>query len=160
MKFHRVAPVMALFAAGLLLSACSSVYPPQAEPPATGKPAATNTPAAPAVAPAPVAEKPAPKAPTAGELALADGVKAYEAGRYRQAEKQLKAALKAGLQAPADLAMAHKHLAFIYCTSQRSALCAAAFKNAKAADPAFALSKAEAGHPMWGKTYKRALGLK
>ncbi|MFT3858796.1 MAG: TssQ family T6SS-associated lipoprotein [Aquabacterium sp.] len=114
--------------------------------------------AAPAATP-PVPAKPAPRTPAAGEAALADGLKAYKAGQYKQSEAQLKAALKAGLDAPADLANAHKHLAFIYCTSKRTTLCAAAFKNAKAADPTFALSKAEAGHPMWGRTYRKALGL-
>ncbi|MEY4763953.1 MAG: hypothetical protein RI907_626 [Pseudomonadota bacterium] len=97
---------------------------------------------------------------TAGEAALAEGLKAYQAGQYKQAETQLTAAVKAGLTAPADLVAAQKHLAFIYCTSKRDSMCAAAFKAAKAADPSFALSKAEAGHPMWAKTYKRAMGLK
>jgi len=94
------------------------------------------------------------------DAALADGLKSYQSGQYRQAESQLKTALQAGLSAAADIANANKHLAFIYCTSKRDAQCAAAFKAAKAADPGFALTKAEAGHPMWAKTYKRALGLK
>ena len=34
--------------------------------------------------------------------------------------------------------------------------CEAAFRAARAADPAFALSRAEAGHPMWGPVYQRA----
>jgi hypothetical protein len=105
--------------------------------------------------------EPAAKAPVAaGDAALADGLKAYQAGQFKQAEAQLTAALKAGLTAPADIVAAQKHLAFIYCTSKRDTPCAAAFKAAKAADPAFALSKAEAGHPMWARTYKKALGLK
>jgi len=87
-------------------------------------------------------------------------LKAYQAGQYKQAEAQLNAALKAGLNTPADQVAAHKHLAFIYCTSKRDTMCATEFKAAKASDPAFALSKAEAGHPMWARTYKRALGLK
>ncbi len=121
--------------------------------------------------PAPVAAAPRPEAPPApppmqakpanvGEPALNEGLKAYRAGQYRQAESQLKAAIQAGLGAPGDQANAHKHLAFIYCMSKRDTLCGAAFKSAKAADPGFALSKAEAGHPMWGKVYKKALGLK
>ncbi len=122
--------------------------------PAEVKPvAAAATPSKPA--------EPAAKAPTAaGDAALADGLKAYQAGQYKQAEAQLTAALKAGLSAPADIVAAQKHLAFIYCTSKRDTSCAAAFKAARAADPAFALSKAEAGHPMWARTYKKALGLK
>lgn len=164
MKCHRVphsAPVMAVLAvATLLLSACSSTYKAEA----SGEPAATSgASSAKAVAPAPapaVPEASLPKLLSAGDIALADGLKAYQAGRYRQAETHLKAALKAGLDVPGDLAAAHKHLAFIYCTSKRITLCGAAFKNAKAADASFALTKAEAGHPMWAKTYKKALGLK
>ena len=86
-------------------------------------------------------------------------MKAYQSAQYAQAEAQLKLALKSGL-APADAAQAHKHLAFIYCTSRREALCASAFKAARAADAKFALSKAEAGHPMWSQVYRKALGLK
>jgi tetratricopeptide (TPR) repeat protein len=97
------------------------------------------------------------KKPSAADMALADGLKAYQAGQYKMAETQLKTALQAGLSAPADTANAYKHLAFIYCTSKRDKQCLDAFKAAKASDPAFALSKAEAGHPMWAKTYKKAV---
>ncbi|MDO9237825.1 MAG: TssQ family T6SS-associated lipoprotein [Aquabacterium sp.] len=103
---------------------------------------------------------PAASVRAAAEVALADGLKAYQTAQYRLAETQLKSAVQAGLAAPADVANAHKHLAFIYCTSRRDKLCAEAFKAAKAADASFALTKAEAGHPMWSKTYKKALGLK
>lgn len=113
-----------------------------------------------ASAPAPAAEEPAVKKPSAADMALADGLKAYQAGQYKMAETQLKTALQSGLSVPADVANANKHLAFIYCTTKRDTPCAAAFKAAKAADPSFALSKAEAGHPMWARTYKKAMGLK
>jgi hypothetical protein len=53
-----------------------------------------------------------------------------------------------------DRATAHKTLAFIYCTSGRAAECASAFRAARAADPTFALNKAEAGHPVWGPVYE------
>lgn len=129
-------------------AAAPAPSPVAAAAPSTTAPAAVAEPAAATPAPAP------------GETALADGLKAYQAGQYKQAEAQLNAALKAGLATPADQVAAHKHLAFIYCTSKRDTLCGAAFRAAKAADPAFALSKAEAGHPMWARTYKRALGLK
>jgi hypothetical protein len=95
-----------------------------------------------------VAERPA-------EKALLAGLRAYDDAQYPGAEKQLQAALQAGLASPRDRAAAHKHLAFIYCTSNRSADCEAAFRAARAADPAFALSKSEAGHPVWGPVYQR-----
>jgi len=113
-----------------------------------------------ASAPTALAQEAELKKPTAAEMSLADGLKAYEGGQYRMAETQLKTALQAGLTVSADVANANKHLAFIYCTSKRDTQCLAAFKAAKAADPSFALSKAEAGHPMWARTYKKAMGLK
>jgi len=97
-----------------------------------------------------VAERPA-------EKALLAGLRAYDDAQYPQAEKQLQAALQTGLASPRDLAVAHKHLAFIYCTSNRVADCEAEFRAARAADPAFALSRSEAGHPLWGPVYQRVL---
>lgn len=148
---------LACVLAACALAACSSMYDKDGK---SSTPSAAPV-AAQASAPAPeVVEAPAVKAPSAAEAALADGLKAYQAAQYRQAETQLKAALQGGLNEPADIANANKHLAFIYCTSKRDTLCATAFKAAKAADPGFALTKAEAGHPMWARTYKKALGLK
>lgn len=95
-----------------------------------------------------VAERPA-------EKALLAGMRAYDDAQYPAAEKSLLAALQAGLASPRDRAAAHKLLAFIYCTSNRSADCEAQFRAARAADPAFALSKSEAGHPLWGPVYQR-----
>ena len=97
-----------------------------------------------------VAERPA-------EKALLAGIRAYEDAQYAEAEKQLNTALKAGLSSAKDRAAAHKHLAFIYCTSNRAVDCEAAFRAARQADPAFALSKSESGHPVWGPVYKRVL---
>ncbi|MBI5925435.1 MAG: TssQ family T6SS-associated lipoprotein [Aquabacterium sp.] len=147
---------VALVAVAGVLSACSATKGYEQPKPA----AAPAAPAVVASAPAPVAPEPVVKNPSAADMALVDGLKAYQAGQYKMAETQLKTALQGGLTAPADVANANKHLAFIYCTSKRDTPCMAAFKAAKAADPSFALSKAEAGHPMWARTYKKALGLK
>jgi hypothetical protein len=89
------------------------------------------------------------------ERALLAGVRAYDDAQYPQAEKLLDEALKANLASPRDRAAAHKHLAFIYCTTDRIAACEAEFRAARSADPAFALSKSEAGHPQWGPVYQR-----
>jgi hypothetical protein len=75
--------------------------------------------------------------------------------QYPAAEKLLTQALKTGLASPRDRAAAHKYLAFIYCTSDRVTACEASFRTARADDPGFALSKAEAGHPQWGPVYLR-----
>lgn len=89
------------------------------------------------------------------ERALLNGMRAYEDGQYVESEKQLKLALGTGLASPKDAAAAQKHLAFIYCTSNRVGDCEAAFRAARKADPAFALSRSEQGHPVWGPVYKR-----
>lgn len=89
------------------------------------------------------------------ERALVDGLRAYENGRYEEAEQQLELALKTGLGSPRDRAAANKHLAFIYCSSRRIAPCEGAFRAAREADRSFALSRSEAGHPLWGPVYRR-----
>ena len=88
------------------------------------------------------------------EQALVVGLRAYDDANYPEAEKQLKDALQKGLQAYKDRAAAHKHLAFIYCTSNRKKECEGAFRAARQADPNFALSKSETGHPQWGAVFK------
>ena len=95
-----------------------------------------------------VAERPA-------ERTLLAGIRAYDDGQYADAERQLALSLQLNLPSAKDRAAAQKHLAFIYCTSQRVAECEAAFRAARMADPAFALSRSEAGHPQWGPVYKR-----
>jgi hypothetical protein len=108
---------------------------------------------------------PAPPAPAGltdlmqrpAERALFDGLRAYDDGRYPQAEARLRRALAAGLASPHDQATAHKLLAFITCTSERVPDCETEFRAARAADPGFALTKSEAGHPIWGPVYRRVL---
>ena len=90
------------------------------------------------------------------ERALLTGLRAYEDGQYAEAERELKKALDLGLASPKDRATANKHLAFVYCTSNRVSACDQAFRAALAADPGFAQSRAEAGHPQWGPVYRRA----
>ena len=80
------------------------------------------------------------------ERALLAGLRAYEDGQYGEAERELQRALTSGLVSAKDRATAHKHLAFVFCTSNRVAECDRAFRQALASDPEFALSKAEAGH--------------
>lgn len=106
---------------------------------------------------------PVPKAPPPGLLDVAErpaegallaGLRAYDDGQYAGAEQQLQQALAAGLASPRDRAAAHKHLAFIFCTSERLEACEQSFRDARTADPSFALSKSEAGHPLWGPVYR------
>jgi Tfp pilus assembly protein PilF len=94
------------------------------------------------------------------ERALMNGLRAYEDGQYADAERALKKALDTGLGSAKDRANAHKHLAFVYCTSQRAPACEAAFREARGADPAFMLSRAETGHPMWGPVYRKVAAVR
>jgi len=89
------------------------------------------------------------------ERALLTGMRAYDDAQYPQAERALSTALGSGLASAKDRASAHKLLAFIYCTSSRTAECEASFRAAREADPGFALSRSEAGHPAWGPVYRR-----
>lgn len=107
---------------------------------------------------------PVPPAPVVGlldvaarpaEKALLAGLRAYDDAQYAESETQLSTALRIGLASPRDRAAAHKHLAFIYCSSARIAPCEAAFQAARGADPAFELTRAEAGHPLWGPIYRK-----
>ena len=112
------------------------------------------------VVPPPAAPPPAPQGlldvtERPAEKALLAGMRAYEDAQYATAEAQLGFALRTGLASPRDRAAAHKHLAFIYCTSDRIKACEAAFRAAREADPNFVLSKSEAGHPRWGPVYQR-----
>lgn len=88
------------------------------------------------------------------ERQLLAGLRAYDEARYDEAEAALTESLRLGPASPRDRAAANKTLAFIYCTSERPAQCEAAFRAARKADPAFALNRAEAGHPLWGPVYE------
>ena len=89
------------------------------------------------------------------ERALLAGWRAYDDAQYASAERELNTALSLGLRSARDRASAHKLLAFVYCTSGRLDACEQAFRAARAADPGFALGRAEAGHPLWGPVYQR-----
>ena len=129
---HRTGWVLTL----LTLAACAS---PSVSPP---KPAAQGL--------AELMERP-------GERSLIEGIRAYDDAQYPQAEAALRKALAAGLASARDRASAHKLLAFITCTTDRLADCEAAFRAARASDPAFTLNRSEAGHPLWGPVYRKAL---
>ena len=96
-----------------------------------------------------LAERPA-------ERALMGAMRAYDDADYPAVERQANEAMKLGLRSNRDVATAHKLRAFVYCTSNRLAACEAEFRAARTADPAFVLSHAEAGHPVWGPVYLKS----
>ncbi|HSA89407.1 MAG TPA: TssQ family T6SS-associated lipoprotein [Burkholderiales bacterium] len=88
-----------------------------------------------------------------GTSALGTGLKQYEDGAYEESAKNLQEAIDLGVP-DKQRANAHKHLAFIHCSSSRERECRDEFRKALAADPAFDLAPAEAGHPVWGPIFR------
>ena len=126
--------------------------------------------------PAPAAERPRPAPPAPPAAALppapddraspaddsaaqtskaiyAEGLRLHRAGQYDDAIARF-----AAVQSPPSLRVqALKHTAFGYCVTNRLPLCQRAFQDALALSPAFRLTKAEQGHPVWGPVFTKAL---
>jgi Tfp pilus assembly protein PilF len=94
---------------------------------------------------------------TKAHVKMIEGLRQFDAGDHEAAAKTLSAALKMDLSAK-DRATTHKHLAFIHCTAGRERACREEFRKALAADPGMKLDAAEAGHPVWGPTFKSVSG--
>jgi len=88
-----------------------------------------------------------------GPSALSAGLKQYENGDYDESAKNLRGAIDLGVPEK-QRANAHKHLAFIHCSSNRVGQCRDEFRKALAVDPALELAPAEAGHPVWGPIFR------
>jgi Tfp pilus assembly protein PilF len=88
-----------------------------------------------------------------GGSAFSTGLKQYEAGEYDESAKNLQGAINLGLP-DKQRADAHKHLAFIHCSSNRERQCRDEFRKALAVDPALELAPAERGHPVWGPIFR------
>jgi Tfp pilus assembly protein PilF len=124
----RLLQVAAALAASFLLAACSATYVRQS------------------------GMQNAPLRPPERELLA--GLKQYEEGDLKQAQGSLQKALAAGLSYESDRVTAHKYLAFIECASGRERECREQFAAALALDPQLELSRAEAGHPVWGPAFR------
>jgi Tfp pilus assembly protein PilF len=88
-----------------------------------------------------------------GPSALSAGLKQYEEGEYGESAKNLQGAIELGVS-DQQRANAHKHLAFIHCSSNRVGQCRDEFRKALSIDPALELAPAEAGHPVWGPIFR------
>jgi Tfp pilus assembly protein PilF len=88
-----------------------------------------------------------------GPAALSTGLKQYEEGLYPESAKNLQGAIDLGVP-DKQRANAHKHLAFIHCSSNRVGQCRDEFRKALGVDPALELAPAEAGHPVWGPIFR------
>ena len=113
-------------------------------------------------APPPAALPPAPddraspaddNAAQTSQAIYAEGLRLYRAGQYDDAIARF-----AAVQSPPSLRVqALKHTAFGHCVTNRLPLCQRAFQDALALSPAFRLTKAEQGHPVWGPMFTKAL---
>ena len=111
-----------------------------------------------ACASTPPAAPPAPPAaptPSAGQLALNDGIALYNKGQFNEAIKRL-GAPEIGAGGKATQLAALKYMAFSYCVTNRATLCRQQFEKAVKLDPAFDLAPGEHGHPLWGPQFARA----
>jgi Tfp pilus assembly protein PilF len=93
-------------------------------------------------------------APRKAEQDLSAGIRTYENGDYKTAAQLFQSALDAGLLLNSDKVAAHKYLAFMHCAQSRDKACRDEFRKTLEFDPAFELSPAESGHPLWGPVFK------
>ena len=89
------------------------------------------------------------------QLALRDGIEAFDNGDYNGAIKKLRAA-EIAKSSKANQLIAIKYTAFSYCVSGRPRQCRQQFDKALKLDPAFELGSGETGHPLWGPVFARA----
>jgi hypothetical protein len=89
------------------------------------------------------------------QVALRDGIAAYDNGDYQGAIKKL-GAREIANSSKANQLIAIKYTAFSYCVSGRPAPCRQQFDKALKLDPAFELELGETGHPLWGPVFARA----
>lgn len=93
-----------------------------------------------------------------GESEVKAGIRNYEEGRLTAAAENFRDALRApGLTATSEIT-ANKYLAFIACSNKRESHCRAYFRRVLELEPEFELSTVEAGHPMWGPTFRQLKG--
>ena len=89
--------------------------------------------------------------------AMFQGLWLYEQASLDAAERAFVSALETGLDDRQDMVAAYKYLAFIDCAYGRLDPCEQHFRAAFAVDPAFTLTRAEVGHPVWGPVYRHVL---
>lgn len=85
---------------------------------------------------------------------LAEGVALYDKGDFKGAIRKLQLAKDAPAEVATTVQDSLKYLAFSYCVTEQKTLCKAQFENLLKIAPDFQLSRAEAGHPLWGPVFK------
>jgi hypothetical protein len=88
-----------------------------------------------------------------GESDVRAGIRDYEEGRLTAAAENFRDALRSELSETGEIT-ANKYLAFIACSRNQERHCRAYFRRVLELQPDFELSAVEAGHPMWGPTFR------
>ena len=136
--------------ATVILAGCANA--PSAMAPKEAEKPAVAAPAAPAPVPAP---PPAELVKAAAQRDLAEGIQLYDKGDFNAAISKLGNSPEIAAADPEIQVAAIKYLAFSFCVTNRQAQCRAQFEAAFKLDPAFDLSPAERGHPLWGPAFDR-----
>jgi tetratricopeptide (TPR) repeat protein len=97
----------------------------------------------------------AAKPPTPSERMFNEAMVAYDAGDYAKAVQLFTDIQKEPIASP-ERVKVHKQTAFGYCLLRKRALCSGEFTKILKLQPGFELSAAEAGHPSWGATFRKA----
>ena len=96
---------------------------------------------------------------TPTEYMVNSGIKNYEDGNYSSSISILQSLVDNKKASKNEKLLAYKYLAFSYCVTPsysketRERMCRDSFQKAFDLDAGFALSQAEAGHPIWGPVY-------
>ena len=91
-----------------------------------------------------------------GRQLLGQGVALFDAKNLKMAERALQSALFAGLPNPHERVLAHKYLAFVFCSNGESARCEAEFDAAFLARPSFSLDAYEIQNTPWRDAYRKS----
>jgi hypothetical protein len=106
--------------------------------------------------PSPQANLPAEPAKVTPEQLVQEGSALYDKGDYRGAIRKLITARDAADEGSSAKKASLRLLAFSYCVSNQRVLCRQQFSALLALEPTFQLSRAEAGHPLWGPVFIEA----
>jgi tetratricopeptide (TPR) repeat protein len=97
----------------------------------------------------------APKPPTQSERMFNEAMVVYDTGDYAKAVQLFADIQKEPITVP-ERVKVHKQTAFAYCLLKKNTLCSGEFTKILKLQSNFELSAAEAGHPSWGTTFRKA----
>lgn len=144
-----------LYVTGLVV-ACTILQGCETPPKQTPVPKPVVKPKEPPPPPPPPPAEPAAPLLSSDVQALKDGTALYDGGDYSGAIKKLGGnEIWNGHNKDVQL-NALKLMAFSYCVTSRTQLCRQQFDKALKLDPAFNLSAAEIGHPVWGPVFLKS----